>query len=637
VSGAAAVNNQIGVAVFDPNTVNRFGGNTSAGILIRNGAAGTRVFGSVIGDDTGFTPALANGDGIRISNATGNVIGTPDEVQVDLSPSRSNLVVGNKGAGILITNSVAGTPGAANVVRNNLVAGNGTGVAITASKFAVLGGMDGRSANVIVGQAGAGVAVANSTNVQIQGNRVGVVPAFGFDAEAVRGNVGDGIAISGASSAVAISNANWIGGNGGNGVSIGAGTTGVLITNNVIGGALADGTPAGNARDGVRIDSATGNIVGAGNTISYNAGNGVSIRDAQAASLQAGNSVFGSMLTNNTQSGILISGGSGTTVGGITPAAANVITGNTQHGIRLESSPKTLGPQAVVIQGNLIGTNANRVIDPGLGNNGAGVSIAGGVGVVVSNGNVVMNNANGIEITGGSGAMIGGVTAAVGNRISFNSGAGVSVGGTATGSTVSGNEIANQGGAGVRVDANTRGVRIGHTVTQQGVTGAGNVIRGNAGVGVSIGANAQQIAVQGNTLFDNGGAMALLGSGLTAANKFAPTMVRITSAVMQTASGGVRQLVVSGSLSGTGIQARQQYSVDLYADSAVSTAVQAQGRRFLGRFTVTATANGQVSFTNVAITTTVAVNEWITATATSLVFDPGSTSRLSTAVQARLR
>jgi hypothetical protein len=634
VSGAAAANNQIGVAVFDPATANRFGGNTSAGILFRNGATGNRVFGSVIGDDTGVTPALANGDGIRINSSTGNIIGTPDMVQSDLGPSRSNRIVGNRLAGIQINNSVAGTIGAANVIRNNYVAGNTTGVGIAGSKFAVLGGTDGRSANVIVGQTGAGVVVNNSTNVQIQGNRVGVVPAFEFDAEDVFGNATDGIAIGGTSQQIEISNGNWIAGNKGNGVAIGAGVTGVMLTGNRIGGALADGTSAGNSRDGVAITAAIGNTVGAGNAIANNGRHGVSVTDARAAALPAGNRVFGSVIAENAGSGVVVTGGSGTTIGGSEAGTANVITGNAAHGVRIDSVGSTTGPATGhAVQGNRIGTNGNGEINAALGNKLSGISIAGATGVVVGNRNMVMNNAgHGIEVVDGSGATIGAAIAAAGNVITNNAKAGVAVGAGATGVNVMGNTIAAQGGDGVSVAAGARGVTIGHTVTQRAITGAGNSIQGNGGWGVRIGGSAQQIAVQGNVMADNVRGAIFHGA---AANSVAPTTVTITSAITRTASGGTRQIVLTGSLVGAGIRARQQYSVDVYASPASATSPQAG--RFLGRFNVTATTNGRVDFSNVAITANVAVDVWITAKATSLVFDPGSTSPLSAPRRATLR
>jgi hypothetical protein len=633
VTGVVAVNNQIGSAVFDPSTVNRFGGNSSAGILIRNGAAGTRVFGSVIGDDTGVTPALANGDGIRISNSTRNWIGTPDEVQIDSAPSRSNVIAGNKLAGIQIADSVAGTADAANLIRNNHISGNGTGVSIAASRFAVLGGTNGRSANVIVRQAGNGVVVGSSSDVKIQGNRVGVVPAFGGDAEAVGGNGGDGIRIEGTSQRVEISAGNWVGGNKLNGVAILAGATGVTLSGNTIGGMLADGTSAGNTRDGVAITAAIGNAVAAGNVISMNQRHGVSVTDARATTLAAGNRVFGSFVGSNAGSGIVLSGGSMTTVGGTTAGTANVITGNTGHGIRVETTKTTGAGSGHAIQGNRVGTTGNMEVDTTLGNGQSGISLAGAVGVTVDGRNVVMNNgANGIDVVDGSTITIGSATPAVGNVITNNVGSGVALAGKATGIAVIGNTIAEQGADGVQIGAGVRGVRIGQTVTQQAVTGAGNTIRGNDGWGVRINANAQQIGAQGNAVFDNALGVITHGTGV---NTAAPATVSITSAITRTAPGGTRQLVLTGSLVGPGILAKQQYSVDVFADSA--TAANPQARRYLGRFTVTAAVNGRVNFTNVTITANVAVNEFVVATATSMVFDPGSTSRASAAVRARLR
>jgi hypothetical protein len=633
VSGVAALNNQIGSTVFAPTMVNRFAGNSSAGILLRNGAAGTRIFGSVIGDDTGFTPDLANGDGIRISNSTRNTIGTPDGVQIDSSPSRSNVIVGNKLAGIQITGSVAGTAAAANLIRNNYIAGNATGVGITASKFAVLGGSNGRSANVIVGQTSTGVLVSSSSDVQIQGNRVGVVPAFGFDFEAVSGNGGDGIRIEGTSQKVEVSAGNWVGGNKLNGVAILSGVTGVSVTGNTIGGTLADGTSAGNARDGVAITAAVGNTVGTGNRISGNVRHGVSVTDARATSLAAGNRLFGSTLSANGGSGVFLSGGSMTTVGGTTAGTGNVITGNSAHGIRVESTKATGAGASHAIQGNRIGTTANTEVDDTLGNAQSGISLAGAVGVVVDGRNVVMNNAaHGIEIVDGSNVMVGAATAAAGNVIANNLGSGIAVSGKATGIALIGNTITEQDGDGVQIGAGVRGVRIGQTVTHQAVTGAGNTIRGNAGWGVRINSNAQQIGLQGNAMSDNGLGAITHGTGV---NSAAPTTVTITSAITRTVPGGTRQLVLSGSLVGTGIIARQQYSVDVFADSA--TAANPQARRYLGRFTVTATVNGRVNFTNIAITANVTVNEFVIASATSMVFEPGSTSRFSGAVRARLR
>ena len=629
VRGAAAINNTIGEQVVDAETVNRFAANTMAGIMIRNGAAGTQVFGSVIGDDSGANPALANGDGIQIVNATRSQIGSANAVEDDLYPSRSNIIAGNLSAGVRISNAVAGTLAAANVIRNNVIRGNRTGVDISASAFAVLGGPDAGAANVITGQTLSGVVVTDSRSVQIQGNRIGVVPAFGDQLEAVAGNGADGIAISGKSQAVEISGGNWIGGNTAHGVRIGSGVTGVMMRGNTIGGTLADGSAAGNGQDGVAITAAIGNTIGAGNVIARNGRHGVSITDARAETLPAGNRVFGSTISGNRSNGVLIGGGSLTTIGGPTVADANLITGNEGDGIRLVSTSVTNAATGHVIQRNYVGSNPAGDVNSELGNKGSGISLVGTRDVVVGEGNVVMNNGvDGIAVNGGRGVTIGSANAAGGNQIRRNAGHGVSFNGAVVGGRVMGNQIGFQGGDGVFVGGGAQDVRIGHIVTQSAVSGAANVVRGNAGWGVRVMPGAQRIAVQGNSSFGNmQGAM----SRAAGANAAAPSSVTLTSAVMRTATGGTRQLVVTGTIAGA--RARQQYSVDVYASSVGESA---QGRRHLGRFNVTATADGLLRF-NSTITATVAVDEWISVAATTLVFDPGATSQFSAPVKAALR
>jgi hypothetical protein len=633
VRGTSAINNTIGEEVVDSERVNRFAGNTTAGIVIRNGAAGTRVFGSIVGDDTGKTAARANGDGIRIVNATRNQIGSENAVQADLYPTRSNVIAGNSGAGVRISSAMAGTLGAANVVRNNLITRNGTGIDVSSSAFAVLGGLDGRSANVITGQVGAGVVVANASNVQIQGNRIGIQPAYEFDSEALAGNGGDGVTISGKSQRIDINGGNWVGANKGHGISIGSGVAGVSMGGNTIGGELGNGSSAGNLLDGVAITAALGNTVGSGNVISRNGRNGVSITNAQATTPDAGNRVLGSSIRGNGANGVLVSGGSRTTIGGVTAASGNEVTSNAGHGIRVEPNGTTPEGTGHVIQGNFVGTNPAGDVDASLGNVGSGISLLRARDAVISNGNVVMNNRqNGVEIIGGAGNTVGGLTAAAGNQIRRNGSNGLVVGGSVTNVRVMGNVFVLNGSHGVEVGAEARDVRIGQIVTQAGVTGVGNTIRANDGWGVRVMPGAERVAVQGNAMLGNM-AGALVRDG---ANSAAPGTISLASAGMRTATGGAKQLVLAGSF--TGATTNQQYMIDVYSSPSGSLAggSNPQGRRHIGRFTVTATANGLLQFNN-TITAAVEVDEWITVTATTMVFNPGSTSAFSVPVKAALR
>ncbi|MEI7781614.1 MAG: right-handed parallel beta-helix repeat-containing protein, partial [Planctomycetota bacterium] len=606
------------------------------GILIRNNASGNRVFGNVIGfyDDPGLgVIGAANGDGIRITGAAGNLIGTPDEVQPDFMPSRSNLIVGNKGNGIQIVTSTGASLANANRVRNNFVSGNKVGVAVSSSKFAVLGGIDGKSSNVIVNQTGAGVAVTGSTNVQIVGNLIGL-----FDTATAAGNGSDGISITASSQQVEISSGNRISANKGNGVAIGTGSSGVTVTGNTIGGTLDDGTSAGNAIDGVAITSSIGNTVGAANKVSNNGRHGISISDARATALAAGNRIFGSQIFANTANGVLVAGGSASTIGGTTPTNANFIYSNGGDGIKLDRSNLTGAPTGYAIQGNYIGTNTNRDVTA-LGNAGSGIVISQGVGNVISDGNVAMNNSgSGIELLGGSANVVGSGAAGKGNTITNNAGSGIRIAGIsanvpAAGHVIAGNTISANGASGVAVsDANVSGITIGQKVTAAGVAGLGNTISLNTRYAVEVAGKAQQIGIQGNSMFANSLGGIFLAAG---ANRSAAQTLTLTSAVIRSTTGGGQSLTIAGSLQNA-LFPNQQYSVEIYANAPADgnyskanvNLTGYQQRRLLGTATVTADAKGNATFT-FTLTTRVAVGEVITATATSLRLEPGSTSNQS--------
>lgn len=643
IAGTTAVNNLIGSTTFDAGTVNRFAGNTLAGVLIRGGASANRVFGNIIGDESGSAPERGNGDGIRIVRSTGNLIGAPEEVRPDLVASVSNQIMGNRAYGIQVTSSIAGTFATANRIRNNYIAANAIGVGINASKFAVLGGSTEESANTIVNQTGSGVEVSGSSNVRLTGNYIGITPAGDTAAETAAGNGGAGVFVGNASQAVEITGGNRIGANSGHGVAIASGATGVVLTGNTIGGTLDDGTPAGNALDGVAISSAIGNSVGAGNLVSRNGRHGVSIADAMAGSLAAGNRVIGSTVTDNVGSGVFLSGARFSTIGDA--GSANRITANRGSGIRLESSVATGAATGNLIQGNIIGTDGNRSVNATDGNLGSGISIENGVGNVIANGNVIMNNrAHGVELLGGSNNLVGGAAAGQGNTISHNAINGVRVAAatgvaststTATGHVITGNTIANNARNGVMVGSGT-GITVGHSVTATQATGAGNAIFGNLNHGVVVGAAAQQVAVQGNGIYGNAlGAI----SRLNGANRSATQTLSLNTATVQQAGTASQPITITGQLSNPSYR-QQQYSVDLYAsnpeDGNYGALTGYQARRFLGRATVTTDVAGKATFT-IRITTPIRVGEVITANATALRFEAGSSSAESNAVVVALQ
>ncbi len=241
-----------------------------------------------------------------------------------------------------------------------------------------------------------------------------------------------------------------------------------LIVGNWI-GTNATGTAAlGNGGDGVFISGSTSVIVGgtaagAGNLISANATSGVEINGSTGTLIQGnliGLDQTGTLALGNHGAGVLIDNGSlSTTIGAPGAGGRNFISGNAE-GILITGS-STAGTD---VAGNLIGTNMKGTA--ALGNLGGGVVIAGGTG-----------------------AIIGAPDGPAGNLISGNAGDGIDIGAAAVNTVVEGDYIGTDEtgtkplpntGSGVSVD-DASGVTIGGT--GQGV---GNVISANAQAGVSI-------------------------------------------------------------------------------------------------------------------------------------------------------
>jgi hypothetical protein len=103
-------------------------------------------------------------------------------------------------------------------------------------------------------------------------------------------------------------------------------------------------------------------------------------------------------------------------------------------------------------------------------------------------------------------------------------------------------------------------------------------------------------------------------------------------------SGATQSVTITGSLNLPAFK-QQQYTIDFYAnapeDGDYKSLTGYEARRHIGRATVVADATGKASF-SVRITAPLAVGEVITAMASSLRFEAGSTSMLSNAVTADL-
>lgn len=562
IAGTLRPNFTDGVAIIEGATGNTVGGSVSgqsnvigghlrAGVQISgNGTNGNSVLANRIGVNSAVTSPLPNTIGIWIAaGAKSNTIG-------GLTTGERNFISGNSKFGVILSGS--GT-------ENNLVLGNHIGVNFSAvasmangldgvyiaagAKNNTIGGSAAGAGNVIAGNGrdGVGIQGLGSDGNNILGNAVGV----NFATSGLpNGRIGVFVRNQAAATAIGNTTAgsrNFIGANSGDGIRISGAGVNATIRNNIIGLAV-DGVTARGNQMGVRVrDGATatigGTATGAGNIISSNAVDGIRIEGLGTNGVTVQGNLIGTDITGavdkgNNGKGIFIFGGvDSATIGGTTAGARNVISGNAQPGIQIDDAIT----QNVVIQGNLIGTNAagtaaiantfglritaarnitvggttagsRNVISGNLfdgvllvGNNVAGPAsgnlIQGNFIGLNAAGTGAIPNQDGIEISSyDESAVIGGATAAAANFISGNTRFGVRMN-DSTGIRLIGNRI------GLRSDG----------VTPQGNGSHGAFLFNNSS-GNSFGGAA---AGEGNTIANNGGDGVLVGSDPALGGSFA--------------------------------------------------------------------------------------------------------------------
>ncbi len=418
VSGTVGLaDNMRGISIgSDNNTIrgNLISGSSERGLIIFTD--GNLVVGNRIGTNAAGTAAIPNGEGIEIQNGSNNTIG-------GTSPADRNIISGNveQGVGILA--------GANYQSSNNHVLGNYIGTTYVGNA-AIPNGIgvliqdyfNGTATGNIVGGSGEG-----------EGNIIA-----GNAANADPNSTGDGVLITGPGATANTVLGNYIESNGYNGLLITNGASG-----NTVGGttASARNVISGNWTSGVRIDhaganSVMGNYIGTDETGNAPMGNsleGVLVVESPdaivggtipgARNIISGNLIGIGILGN--ANGVVVEGnyigtdpagngavpnqsngvqviGSGSLIGGSSPAAANVISGNGEDGVYLFSSDAGNNR----IQGNLIGTTASGAA---LGNSGHGVqayatgpNTIGGPGD--RDGNTIANNGgDGVAVVLGGG------------------------------------------------------------------------------------------------------------------------------------------------------------------------------------------------------------------------------------------
>jgi titin len=363
-----------------------------------------------------------------------------------------------------------------------------------------------------------------------------------------------------------------------------------------------DGTNAGALTDGLTIVGAGGSTVRGLviNRFSYNGVLGVGFGGIGNLVIQGnfiGTDVTGTADLGNGANGIYLAGANNSTIGGTTPEARNVISGNHYRGV-------FLGTTGVVVEGNLIGTDAAGTTQLGNSSEGIGLynssnnTIGGttaGAGNVISGsvigveirhslavGNIVQGNFIGTNAAGtgplgnsvgvmieldASNNTIGGTAAGAGNVISGNDQYGVYIDGSgATGNYIEGNYIGTDVTGTADLGNSKDGVYINYAPSNTiggTAAGAGNVISGNEWYGVYIlNSAATGNQVQGNYIGTDKNGTADLGNswdGVYISNAPSNTIGGTTEDARNIISGNDEYGVYIYGIDATGNQVQGNY------------------------------------------------------------------------------
>ncbi len=489
-------------------------GNAIDGLSIANvGTSNNVVAGNLIGTTPDGTGSIANGSyGVLIEN------GASSEIIGGTSPYQRNVISGNAGFGVYITDSGYGTSG--NLVEGNYIGTTADGsTALTNQYIGVqidngtyantVGGTATGAGNVISGNSFDGVLITNSgtSNNLVAGNLIGL-DSTGLTAlpntegvqiadQASDNTVGGLVAATIAASVAGARNV--ISGNTDAGVVIyDQYTSGNIVEGNYVGTDISGTIGVANVNSGIDLGfSDSGNVIGgsvagAGNVVSGNY-NGIQVTQSAGDFIQGnlvGTDDTGTVALGNTQVGIYLESDAGTTVGGSTAGARNVVSGNAQDQFFV------VGAVGDVIAGNYIGTDISGTI---------GFANVFATGIALYDTGTNDNTIGGLTSTPGSG---------LGNVISGNQGQGILftllhptgnvIAGNLIGLTADGNS-ALPNNAGITIEAGEDNT-IGGTMA-----GAGNIISGNATEGIRLANNSTTgNVVQGNWIgLDQSGTVAI--------------------------------------------------------------------------------------------------------------------------------
>ncbi len=449
-----------------PTFINGFSEGVYDGIAGYTGSPLVEIAGSLVPGQDGITLSTGSSgstiQGLSIVNFTES--GGSGGAAIYVDPTSQDDLVENNNLGLLSDGATA--------------APNNIGIEVSSSGNTI-GGTSASAGNVVSGNLTGGILLleqyTSGTQIPLLGNFIG----------------GNFVGTT-AAGAAALPNGTSPSNAAGEGFGIGvAGATGTTIAGNVasgnelvgisltdLGTNLSDTAPSRSTLLMTDDNVITGNLIGTDST---------------------GQSPLG----NNT--GIEISGASGTTIGGTASGAGNVIAANLGYGIDIA---QPTAPSADVIENNLIGTTTSGATSasPASGNQAGGIVLNGETGIAIL-GNTIENNPfAGIYSQGSTGVTIGGTTAAMANTIAANGDYGIEIDGDST-DLIEGNRIGAFAGGLVSASSGNAKLGIfgfGCTDTTVGGTAAGaaNLIAGNDQFGLGF-EDMRGFLVDGNTIESN--------------------------------------------------------------------------------------------------------------------------------------
>jgi CSLREA domain-containing protein len=398
---------------------NLISGNQGEGITILSNT--NQVLNNYIGTDHSGSVALGN-------SSHGILVGGNENLIGGTGINFGNLISANFGDGVVVNgtrNDIQGNRIGLNATGNNALGNIFNGVTINGD-LNLVGGTDHSARNIISGNLVNGVRVLAGA-VLVQGNYIGTdisgVTALGNQASGVYAFGMGSIQIGGSEpGAMNVVSANQL-----FGIYVEDGSNDVSVFGNRIGTDQSGTTALGNNKGGVRL-AGTNHTLGASfeggrNQISGNGGPGVVVTSGSTGIVIRNNFIgtdYSGTIALGNGTGIEVGLGIGdtsVTVGGTTFGEGNLVSGNDGDGLLLF--------RGATVQGNRIGLSTT---EAQLGNGGNGIRIKGPGNSIDGTGmaNIIANNAlNGVAVISESGGATG--NAILSNSIYDNGRLGIAI------------------------------------------------------------------------------------------------------------------------------------------------------------------------------------------------------------------